>query len=274
MSEPAPDQTDLAELVGAPAGVMYSCFGEVYVAEAVRAARSSLRHNDVPHLIFAAGGDVCDPPPGLTVVGFEPISGAPYANRIANMRRSPFERTICLDTDTFVVEEIVDVFDLLDHYDLAVAQAPSYRGLDDPEVPAAFPEFNVGLVAWRSSESVAAFLGSWEETYRNWLVEDVLTGPYGGAHPSRTGIAEQPAFRRCAWKHEMTVATLPPEYNLRLGITTTVVDRVRVLHGRTDKFELYAEQYNRKIGPRTFPQERLVRRLGRRFYRRLPRAGR
>jgi hypothetical protein len=271
MPEPAADHIAGAELARAPAGVMYSCFGERYIAEAARAARSSLRHNDVPHLIFAAG-EVRDPPPGVTVVGFEPTSSAPFLDRIANMRRSPFERTLCLDTDTFVVEEMVGVFALLDRYDLALALAPAYRGLDDPEVPAAFPEFNCGVVAWRSSERVAAFLQSWEETYRAWLVEDVLTGPDGEAHPTRTGIGDQPAFRRCAWQHGMRVATLPPEYNLRLGFQTTVVDRVRLLHGHTGRYEKLARQYNREIVPRTYPQENFVRRAGRRAYERLRRA--
>ncbi len=252
---------------------MYSCFGEKYIAEAVRAASSSLPHNDVPHLIFAAG-EVRDPPPGVTVVDFEPISSAPFLDRIANMRRSPFERTLYLDSDTFVIDQMVDVFELLDHYDLALAQAPAYRGLDDPEVPAAFPEFNCGVVAWRAGESVAAFLRSWEETYREWLVEDVLPGLHGDAHPSRSEIGDQPAFRRCAWQHGMKVATLPPEYNLRLGIRTTVVDRVRLLHGHTDKFETLAKQYNRKIGPRTYPKERLIRRLARRVRGGLRRFGR
>jgi hypothetical protein len=265
LSEPGIDQIDATELERAPAGIMYSAFGEKHIAEAARAARSSLQHNDIPHLIFAAG-EVREPPPGVTVVGFEPISSAPFVDRIANMRRSPFERTLCLDTDTFVVDQMVGVLELLDHYDLALAQAPAYRGLHDPEVPAAFPEFNCGVVAWRSSTSVAAFLKSWEETYRAWLIEDVLPGIDGEPHPSRTGIGDQPAFRRCAWQHGMRVATLPPEYNLRLGFQTTVVDRVRLLHGHTNRYEKLARQYNSKILPRTYPQESLVRRVGRRAY--------
>lgn len=272
MSDPAAQQIDLAEVMPAPAGIMYSSFGEKYLAEAARAARSSVRHNDVPHLIFAAG-EVRDTPPGVTVVSFEPISSAPFLDRIANMRRSPFERTLYLDTDTFVVDEMVGVFELLDNYDLALAQAPAYRGLDDPEVPAAFPEFNCGVVAWRSSERVAAFLRSWEETYRAWLVEDVLPGLDGGKHPTRSEIGDQPAFRRCAWQHGMKVATLPPEYNLRLGFRTTVVDRVRLLHGHTARYEKLAEQYNSKIVPRTYPQEHPVRRLARRAHARLSRKG-
>ena len=248
----------------APAGIMYSAFGEKYIAEAVRAARSSLRHNDVPHVIYAAG-EVHDPPPGVAVVRFEQISDAPFVDRIANMRRSPFERTIYLDTDTYVVEEIVHVLELLDNYDLAVAQAPAYRGLDDPEVPAAFPEFNCGVVAWRASERVNEFLRSWEETYRAWLVKDVLIGRHGGDHPSRTVIGDQPAFRRCAWQHEMRVATLPPEYNLRIGVPATVIGRVRVLHGHTDSYEQFAAQYNRRLGPRSYPRPQPLRSAARRL---------
>ena len=271
MPEPGTDQAGPSGPAPAPAGIMYSAFGEKYIAQAVRAAGSSLRHNAVPHLIFSAG-EVRDPPPGATVVRFEQISDAPFVDRIANMRRSPFERTLYLDTDTYVVEEVVGVFDLLDHYDLALAQAPAYRGLDDPEVPAAFPEFNCGVVAWRAGERVSAFLKSWEETYREWLVKDVLPGRHGGDHPSRTVIGDQPAFRRCAWQHGMRVATLPPEYNLRLGIQTTVVGRVRLLHGHTEDYEAYAERYNRTLAPRTFPEQDSLRRLGRRLRGRL-RAG-
>ena len=112
----------------------------------------------------------------------------------------------------------------------------------------------------------------WEATYRAWLEKDVLTGPHGGERPSRSPIGDQPAFRRCAWQHGMRVATLAPEYNLRLGIQTTVVDRVRLIHGHSDKYETLAERFNHRIGSRTFPEPRPIRRVGRQVYDRLRRA--
>jgi hypothetical protein len=60
---------------------------------------------------------------GVSIERFEQ-SANPYADKIANMRRSPFERTIYLDSDTFVVDEIAHVLRLLDCYDMAVAYAP------------------------------------------------------------------------------------------------------------------------------------------------------
>jgi hypothetical protein len=256
-------------LAQAPAGIMYSSFGEQYIAEAVRSARSSLRHNQLPHVLFAAG-EVADPPPGLSVVRFEQISSDPFVDRIANMRRSPFERTLYLDSDTFVIEPVTDVLDVLDNYDVAVAHA-RHLGLNDPEVPPAFAEFNCGVVAWRASERVAAFLQAWEETYRAWLERDVLEGQLGDPNPSRSGIGDQPAFRRCAWQHGMRVYVLPPEYNLRLGYQTTVVGRVRLIHGRFGDYEMLAERMNRTVVPRTYPQSRPLKRLRKRIQSRLRR---
>jgi hypothetical protein len=245
-SAPEPDP-DIRTPQRAAAGVVYSGTGEFYAKEALRSARSSLRHNDVPHVLFAS--EPVEGPPGLRVERFEP-SGNPYVDKIANMRRSPFERTLYLDSDTYVVEEIVHVLDLLDRYDLAVAFAPAYRGLDDPGVPRAFHEFNTGVLAWRASERVEAFMASWQETYLAWLEEE----PFPGAgQASRSRRADQPAFRRCAWEQDVSVFVLSPEYNFRLGYPTTVVDRVRVIHGDHPDPEGLAARVNEHRRPRSWP---------------------
>ena len=226
---------------------MYSASGESNVAAALVSARSSLRHNKVPHVLFAA------PPPqeggteGLSIEPFEP-SENPYLDKIANMRRSPFERTIFLDSDTYVAREIVHLFELLDRYEMAVAHAPGYRGLNDPEVPVAFCEFNTGVVAWRADPRTAAFMASWQETYTAWQREP----PFDRAGESR-GKADQPAFRRCAWEHQMQIVALPPEYNYRTGEPGAVVGLVRVVHGRHDDYAGVAARLNEHLGPRSFP---------------------
>ena len=227
---------------------MYSAAGDRFVAQALVSARSSVRHNGVPHVLFAA------PPPqdagddeGLSIEAFAP-SGNPYLDKIANMRRSPFERTIFLDSDTYVTREIVHLFDLLDRYDMAAALAPGYRGLNDPEVPVAFCEFNTGVVAWRTGAQTAEFMRDWQETYAAWQSEP----PFARAGESR-GKADQPAFRRCAWKHGMRIVTLPPEYNYRTGEAGVAVGLVRVIHGRHDDYEQVAARLNDTRGPRSFP---------------------
>ena len=250
----------MAEPSAAAEGVVYSCSGESYIAEAVRSARSSLRHNQLPHLLFASGE--VEPVEGLSVARFEP-SENPYVDKIANIRRSPFERTIYLDSDTFVVEEIAHVLRLLDHYDIAVAYAQAYRGLSDPGVPSAFYEFNTGVLAWRSNERVSAFMRSWQDTYVAWLHEE----PFAGAgKASRSRRADQPAFRHCAWEHGLRLFVLAPEYNFRLGYPTTVVARVRVIHGAHGDYEALAARINDRQVPRAWPpalsvREKVLRRV-------------
>jgi hypothetical protein len=226
-------------------GFLYSVSGEKYVAEAVRSARSSLRHNALPHLIFASPiPSEPRPEEGLRFEAFEP-SDHPYIDKIANMRRSPFERTLFLDSDTFVVDEVGHVLEVLDHFDIAVAHAPGYRGLPDPEVPKAFYEFNTGVVAWRSNERTAAFLADWQETYSSWLDAE----PFPGA--LAVGV-DQPAFRHCAWKHGLRTMVLGPEYNFRITKPGTLVDSVRILHGRHPNPDALAARLNRRQGPRNF----------------------
>ncbi len=239
--------TALAESAAAPAGIVYSCSGDSYIAEAVRSARSSLLHNRLPHLLFASG-DV-EPVDGLTVQHFEP-SANPYVDKIANMGRSPFERTLYLDTDTYVVDEVAHVLALLDHYDIAVAYAPAYRGLADPQVPKAFYEFNTGVVAWRASERMTAFMRSWQHTYTAWLGEEPFTG---AGKASRSRRADQPAFRHCAWQHGLRLFVLAPEYNFRLGYPAAAVERVRIIHGGHHDYEALAARINDRQLARTWP---------------------
>lgn len=215
------------------------------MAEALVSARSSLRHNRVPHLLMASPlpADV-EPEPGLSIEPFEP-SGDPFVDKIANMRRSPFERTIFLDSDTYVVAEIVHALSLLDRYELACSQAPSHPRLDDPEVPVAFYELGSGVIAWRADDRVAAFLADWEQTCTSWR-EDA---PFSGA-----GSHDQPALRRCAWQHGLAVMILGPEYNYRTSVPPTVVNGVKVIHGRDVDFEalaatLNASDHARSSGP-------------------------
>ncbi len=240
-----PDAT--TPLAASAEGIIYSCAGDFYIGEALRSARSSLRHNAVPHLIFTSREG--DSEEGVSFQHFDP-SANPYADKIANIRRSPFERTIYLDSDTFVVDEIVHLLALLDHYDVAVAYAPAYRGLADPGVPHAFYEFNTGVLAWRASDRVAAFLRSWEETYLAWLSEEPFPGATKASNSRR---ADQPAFRRCAWEHGLRLFVLAPEYNFRLGYPTTVVDRVHIIHGAHEDYDALAARVNERELPRTWP---------------------
>ena len=109
-------------------GVIYSAVGEKFVAEAVDSARSSLRFNHVPHVIF------CDPtPPAVTNIEFRHLrsTGDPLEDKINTIRSTPFAETLFLDCDTYVVSAIDDLFDLLKRFDMALAHEAGYTNNGD-----------------------------------------------------------------------------------------------------------------------------------------------
>ena len=223
-------------------GILYSAIGDRFFAEALTSARSSLRFNHIPHLV-CTDQDAPEPETeseNLSIRTYRPTGDA-FAEKIRNMAASPFERSIFLDTDTYVANHLRQLFALLDKFDMAAALAPGYRGGNDPEVPPAFFELNTGVIAWRAGERTASFFAEWLDIY-----EDLKTEPVNW-------LAEQPAFRRCAWRHDLAMYVLGPEYNYRLNKPGSAVAQVRVVHGRSIDYEEIVAILNRDVGPRVFP---------------------
>jgi hypothetical protein len=229
-------------------GIVYSVSGAGYLAEALLSARSSLRFNRVPHTIFSdrrhASSDESDL---LSIRIYEP-SGDPFADKIANLASVSLERAIFLDSDTYVTGDLTHLLDLLERFDMAAALAPGYRGREDTDVPKAFYEFNVGVLAWRRNESTLEFFDEWLATYQLLTRER----PFATIALDHGGY-EQPAFRRCAWRSSLRLCTLGPEYNYRPRRPGSAVERVHVIHGRYADPEQVAAVLNHDRGPRCLP---------------------
>jgi hypothetical protein len=70
--------------------------------------------------------------------------------------QSPFEKTLLLDTDTYVCADISDLFAILERFDIALTHERPYRD-DFPfrsGVSEAFVEFNQGVITFRRSYEV------------------------------------------------------------------------------------------------------------------------
>ena len=229
-------------------GIVYSVSGAGYLAEALLSARSSLRFNQVPHVVYS---DLEHTPPStdgdlLSIRHYDP-SGDPFADKIANIAASPFQRSIFLDSDTYVTGDLTHLLDLLARFDMAAALAPGYRGREDPEVPASFYELNVGVLVWRDCDATDGFFADWLDTYTRLTRErpfPTIEEHYGGY--------EQPAFRRCAWRREIRVCTLGAEYNYRPRRPGSAVERVHVVHGRYPDYDHVEAVLNGDTGPRSF----------------------
>src|SRR5215216_6245967 len=100
-------------------GIVYVATGKKYIEEATLSASSVKRWMPgVPITVFtdqSSAGSCFD-----TVV---PVTscGDGFKDKVLFMAQSPYDRTLFLDTDTYLCGSVQELFDLLGHFDLAMA---------------------------------------------------------------------------------------------------------------------------------------------------------
>jgi hypothetical protein len=218
-------------------GFVYVATGEKYVAEAVRSVRSLRQHNP--------GARVClitdrDPPPDgfddvLPVA--EPVFG--FRDKL-QMSRSPYDRTIFLDTDTLIRGDLGSLFRLLDTHDVA-AKLEVYPGWDYEfaDVPQAFVEYNTGVIVFRQTPAVNAFFADWGAEYRALRAS------------SDRFDTDQPSFRRAVYRSPLRHCAIPTEYHLQADMGGYLFWDAKVIHCHHDQ-ERAARIANRRLGARVY----------------------
>jgi hypothetical protein len=191
-------------------GVLYIAIGERYANAAVTSAQSVRRA--MPNLAIAVASNAVVDGPFDHQITVSEADG--YRAKIVGMAQTPFERTLMLDVDTYVIADIGELFELLDRFDMALAHAPRRFVMRFAEVPAAFAEFNTGVICYRRTPAVSSL-------FDDWLAEfDAI------------GERDQAPFRRVAYRApEIRIATLTPEYNQRFLMAGFFGQPTKILHG-------------------------------------------
>jgi len=185
------------------------------------------------------------------VVRVEPTSDGFY-DKTRWIQESPYERTMVIDADTYVVDAVPELFPLLDHFDCA-ANHEEYLNTDwlshypRTDIPASFPELNTGVLMLKRSERMDRVLEDWGNLYKAYLDE--------GAGRK---INDQPFFRVALYRGEARVATLTREYNCKFRGQGYLNGPVKIIHGhvnfRADVnfLERAAAVLNRSTRPRVY----------------------
>lgn len=211
-------------------GVLYLASREPYLEEAVQSARSVRNHNpDLPITLYAP--PAYDAPAVFDEVRRLEDPDHDFSDSNVTPDQLPYDRTLFLDSDTYVTGSLEPVFDVLETHDLAAAQDPTRTGTvahsHDHDVPATFPQYNTGVLALRDAGPVHDLLTRWHALYHD------LESSHG---------LNQPAFRVALYESDAALATLPPEYNFRIGNVANSVlyacGPVRILHGRSMHWDL------------------------------------
>lgn len=162
-----------------------------------------------------------------------------FEDKIRPLIDSPFEKTIFLDSDTYVCTPLHDVYEILDRFDFAAAH-PLLRVTMQQGLPDAFPEVNSGVIAFRAGERFTNMVSRWLELY--------------GQHVGDTGrLDDQPPLRVALYESDLRIAILPPEYNVRLIYPGSIGrGKAKILHGRQKNLQHVARLLNGSASPRVF----------------------
>jgi hypothetical protein len=230
--------TRRASRPAAPLGIIYVAIRAQFVREAALSAQSVRRFMpNVPIVLFTdhilETNDAFD-----EIIHLSPPHPKYHINKLVAMAQSPFEKTLLLDTDTYVCAEVSDLFAILERFDIAMAHDRAF--IDDfPKdsgVPDAFVEFNQGVVAFRRSvvvqEALKEALRLTERHYKS-----------SGTYPY-----DQPPLRIGLFHSKVRIATLPREYNCRFASYEYLNGVVRILHGRLPNRIMRPEDFERVAG--------------------------
>jgi hypothetical protein len=192
-------------------GVLFVATGAGYRRLAARAAASVARVSPGVAIDLFTDAPFADP----VFAEVHLLEDVWFRSRIDAMARTRFERTLHLDADVLAVADLRDVFEVLERFDVALAHdqwrnSPAANVEWRRPLPNAFPQFNGGVIAYRRSAEVLAFLAAWAEALR------------------ASGLKrDQPVLRELLWESGLRIATLPPEYNLLDKSRITRWDRLQ-----------------------------------------------
>jgi hypothetical protein len=148
----------------------------------------------------------------------------------------PYEQNLYIDADTYVCDELDEIYDLLDRFDLAAAYG---FGIEQTEsdIPMSFPELNTGVLVYEDTAQVRELFNNWQERYKK---------------DTELGIsANQPSFRRSVYHSSIDFSVLPKIYNCRTPFSGVLNEKAKIIHGWHDQpIEEIALKINKTDNPR------------------------
>jgi hypothetical protein len=181
-------------------GIVYIATGEKYVRATLNSAESVKKHcNNLKVHLFTDLRDFSHE----NIDGVSMIENPHRRSKIDYLFKTPFERTLYLDSDTRIIDNITDVFSLLDKFDIALAHAHSRNHPATTEqwknnIPYSFPQLNGGVILFKMNARVESFLKQWCEAYHTAGFKK-----------------DQVTLRELIWNSDLRLTILPPEYNIR-----------------------------------------------------------
>ena len=222
-------------------GFLYCSFSENYVDEAVSSIKTLLKHNLNANICLVTTKILKkylhSTYPDLVIDKIICVVPEIKPNcffRTKLNEYTPYKKTIALDTDTYILDNISNLFDILDTFDLAM--------VPDEALPArstiiglkggysALGYYNCGFIAFRKSNKTDILFKTWGKEFLDF---------------EELEPADQGPLIRALVNTDLRFITLPKEYNTRLfSKCTSIHGKVKIIHGRAKNPEKLINKIN------------------------------
>jgi hypothetical protein len=218
-------------------GFVYVATGEFYVAEAAWSAASLRRFNPEPIML------VTNRPVDFPI--FDEIRVIPdLRNNVSSklaMDQNPFDDFVFLDSDTYILGPLTELFELMGAFDVAIPAALGGYHYKLPEVPHSFREMSTNVIAFHRSPAIAKFFDEWR---RYFALYEKEMGREWDQRSFRQALYHARDVRPCIVSDEFGLSPYPGGMLCR---------DARILHGRPREWLLkMAPRINRPDGYRVF----------------------
>jgi hypothetical protein len=207
-------------------GILYIAFGDSFTKEGVMSYLSLRRHmTDVKVCFMTDRVDLLNSylvsDVNLIVNKIQPRH---IRSKVDFVSKTPFKKTLYLDSDTLIVRDLSDIFDSLDRFDVALTHdfarkrkkyadiIPEYN-----EIPYSFSEVNGGVFAYSMNERTEKFLQLWHHYFYKYF--------------DKTNGWDQVSLRISLWQSEVKLFHLPVEFNIRSKAVREKQDRFKHEYG-------------------------------------------
>lgn len=134
-----------------------------------------------------------------------------FSDKIFSLRNTPYKKTLYLDCDTVIWDDISELFILLDKFEIVLAYIPFKNRRINSTKP---PKFNGGVIGFRNTKNTKKMLETWDKNYK-------ISKDYD----------DQVTLRDTILSSSVTYFVLPSEYNFRTPFSCYARKKIKIFHG-------------------------------------------
>lgn len=166
---------------------------------------------------------------------------------------SPYEKTLFLDSDTYVSEAVSSVFQILDQFDICIAPGPNMYAtcsIAGERVPGLLA-YNCGVIAFRKNAITEDLFDRWFQIYQEKMRKSAGNLP-------RDQAGDQVSFVEAAMAAKARLYVLANTWNARIPYYLQLRGTVRIIHGRSNNLERIRARINVTTQQRCWDPEKRI----------------